>query len=67
MGYVAGESRDQVVMFPAVMEDYVSADNPVRLVDEFVNQLDLGGLGFSKAEPEELGRPAYDPRDLLKL
>lgn len=67
MGYVEGESRDQVVMFPAVMDDYVSADNPVRFVEEFVKQLELGGLGFSKAEPEELGRPAYDPRDLLKL
>src|SRR5882724_2783495 len=67
MGYVAGESRDQVVMFPAVMDDYVSAENPVRFVEAFVNQLDLCGLGFSKAEPEELGRPAYDPRDLLKL
>jgi transposase len=67
MGYVAGESRDQVVMFPAVMDDYVSAENAVRFVEAFVNQLDLGGLGFSKAEPEELGRPAYDPRDLLKL
>lgn len=67
MGYVEGESRDQVVMFPAVMDDYVSADNPVRFVEEFVKQLELGGLDFSKAEPEELGRPAYDPRDLLKL
>jgi len=67
MGYVAGENREQVVMFPAVMDDYVTADNPVRFVDEFVNQLELGELGFSKAEPEELGRPAYNPRDLLKL
>jgi transposase len=67
MGFVAGESRDQVMMFPAVMDDYVSADNPVRFVDEFVNQLDLGELGFTKAEAEELGRPPYDPGDLLKL
>jgi len=67
MGYVAGESRDQVVMFPAVMDDYVGADNPVRFVEEFVNQLGLSELGFSRAEAGELGRPAYDPRDLLKL
>src|ERR1700740_1250815 len=67
MGYVAGERRDQVVMFPAVRDDYVSAENPVRFVEEFVNQLELSGLGFSKAEAGEQGRPAYDPRDLLKL
>lgn len=67
MGYVEGSSREQVVMFPEVMDDYVSGDNPVRFVDVFVNQLELGSLGFNKAEPEELGRPAYDPRDLLKL
>lgn len=67
MGYVEGTNREQVVLFPAVIDDYVSAENPVRFVEAFVNQLDLGGLGFSKAEPEERGRPAYDPRDLLKL
>lgn len=67
MGYVEGASREQVVLFPAVMNDYVSAENPVRFVEAFVNQLELGALGFSKAEPEERGRPAYDPRDLLKL
>lgn len=67
MGYVEGTNREQVVLFPAVIDDYVSADNPVRFVDAFVNRLDLGALGFSKAEPEERGRPAYDPRDMLKL
>src|SRR5687768_5560130 len=67
MGYVEGTNREQVVLFPAVIDDYVSAENPVRIVEALVNQLDLGGLGFSKAEPEERGRPAYDPRDLLKL
>ena len=67
MSYVEGTNREQVVLFPAVIDDYVSADNPVRFVDAFVKELDLGALGFSKAEPEERGRPAYDPRDLLKL
>jgi transposase len=67
MGYVEGTDREQVVLFPAVIDDYVSADNPVRFVEAFVKQLELGALGFSKAEPEERGRPAYDPRDLLKL
>jgi transposase len=67
MGYVEGTNREQVVMFPEVMDDYVSGENPVRFVEAFVNQLELGALGFNKAEPEERGRPAYDPRDLLKL
>jgi transposase len=67
MGYMEGASRGQVVLFPEVLDDYVSGENPVRFVEAWVNQLPLGELGFSKAEPEELGRPAYDPRDLLKL
>lgn len=67
MGYVEGASREQVVLFPEALDDYVSGENPVRFVEAWVNQLALGELGFSKAEPEELGRPAYDPRDLLKL
>lgn len=67
MGYIEGVSREQVLMFPEVMDDYVSSENPVRFVDAWVSRLELGEMGFSKAEPEELGRPAYDPRDLLKL
>jgi transposase len=67
MGYVEGTNREQVVLFPAVIDDYIRAENPVRFVEAFVQGLDLGALGFSKAEPEERGRPAYNPRDLLKL
>lgn len=67
MGYVEGTNREQVVLFPAVIDDYVSAENPVRFMEAFVNGLELGALGFSKAAPEERGRPPYDPRDLLKL
>jgi transposase len=67
MGYVEGTNREQVMLFPVAIEDYVSGDNPVRFLEAFVNQLELGALGFSKAEPAERGRPAYDPRDLLKL
>ena len=67
MGYLEGTNREQVLLFPAVMDDYVSAENPVRFMEAFVNGLEFGALGFSKAEPEARGRPAYDPRDLLKL
>jgi transposase len=67
MGYVEGTNREQVVLFPAVIDDYVTGDNPVRFVEAFVKGLDLETLGFRRAEPEERGRPGYDPRDLLKL
>lgn len=67
MGYKVGVSREQVVLFPETLEEYVSTDNPVRVIDAFVAGLDLAGLGFLRAEPGEEGRPAYDPRDLLRL
>jgi transposase len=67
MGYIEGTNREQVLLFPTAIDDYLSKENPVRFMDVFVEQLELGALGFSKAEPEERGRPAYDPRDLLKL
>jgi transposase len=67
MGYVEGTNREQVLLFPAVIDDYITAENPVRFIEAFVKGLALGALGFNKAEPEARGRPAYDPRDLLKL
>lgn len=67
MGYIIGESREQLTMFPESVDDYITADNPVRFIEAFVTELDLEKLGFIRAEPKELGRPGYDPRDLLKL
>ena len=67
MGYLEGMNREQVALFPAAIDDYVGAQNPVRFIEAFVNQLELARLGFSKAEAAERGRPAYNPRDLLKL
>ena len=54
-------------MFPERLEDYVGAENPVRFLDAFVGQLDLGALGFAKAQVAATGRPPYDPAALLKL
>jgi transposase len=54
-------------MFPAQLEDYVAEDNPVRVIDFFVDQLDLAGLGFGGVNPKEMGRPAYHPAVLLKV
>lgn len=67
MGYKAGVDREQQVLFPETLDEYVSADNPVRVIDAFVEGLDMGELGFERAVPAEEGRPGYDPRDLLKL
>ena len=67
MGYVRGESRQQVYLLPEAIDDYVAAENPVRFLDVFVEKLDLAELGFTHATPAETGRPPYDPGDLLRL
>ncbi|MCK9216422.1 MAG: transposase [Firmicutes bacterium] len=67
MKYIAGEDRFQIAFLPDCIDDYVSEDNPVRVIDAFVNQLDMDKLGFIRAIPNNTGRPSYDPRDLLKL
>ena len=67
MAYIPGVDRTQAVLLPEVLDDYVRAENPVRFLNAFVAQLDLGTLGFQRAVPAETGRPGYDPGDLLRL
>jgi transposase len=67
MDYIRGVSREQVTLFPEAVEDYITEDNPVRFIDAFVSKLDLGELGFNRAQPADTGRPSYDPGDLLRL
>src|ERR1700749_259643 len=67
MGHVVGRSRDQLALFPTTLNDAVGADHPVRVIDPFVDRLDLAGMGFSRTEAEPMGRPPYAPGDLLKL
>jgi transposase len=67
MKYIAGESRNQIVLLPDCIEDYVGKDNPVRVIDAFVNRLDMNEVGFKRAKPKDTGRPPHDPRDLLRL
>src|SRR6266699_322984 len=67
MDYIRGVTRNQVILFPESVEDYITEDNPVRFIDAFVSSLDLAALGFNRAQPAETGRPAYDPGDLLRL
>lgn len=65
--FIEGEDRSQSTLFPEHLDDYVGADNAVRVVDVFVDGLDLGGLGFDRVVPQATGRPGYHPSILLKL
>jgi transposase len=65
--FVEGMDRSQSTLFPECLEDWIAADNPVRVIDVFVDELDLTELGFSGVEPELTGRPSYHPSVLLKL
>src|SRR5918998_2281684 len=66
-GYVEGVERNQATLFPDRLDDFIGADNAVRVVDVFVEALDVGELGFTKAVPASTGRPGYHPAVLLKL
>ena len=66
MLHITGKTRNQIMM-PGSIDEYVEKNNPVRVIDAFVDTLDLKALGFTKATPAHTGRPAYAPNDLLKL
>jgi transposase len=65
--FIEGTDRAQSTLFPEYLEDWIDEDNPVRVIDIFVEELDLGELGFSGVDPEVTGRPSYHPSVLLKL
>lgn len=67
MGYIEGADRDQIILFPESIDDYISEDSPIRIIDVYVEQLHLGDLGFKKAVCASTGRPPYNPKDILKL
>ena len=67
MAYKKGEDRRQRTLFPDCIDDYVGEDAPVRLMDAFVDRLDMEKLGFQRFVPADTGAPGYNPRDLLKL
>lgn len=62
-----GWNRRQTLLLPECVDDLVDENNPVRVVDVFVDQLDLAELGFGRATPADTGRPGYHPAVLLKL
>jgi len=65
--FIEGADRTQVTLLPECLDDYIAEDNPVRVVDAYVEELDLQELGFEGAEPAATGRPAYHPAVLLKI
>jgi transposase len=67
MGYIQGVGRTQGTLFPVTLEELIPADHVCRVIDAFVQRLEMDSLGFVRAEAAETGRPGYDPRDLLRL
>jgi len=67
MSYIEGESREQRILFPEALDEYIGEDKAVRFIEVYVDRLELEELGFKQTAPKETGRPPYDPRDLLKL
>jgi len=64
---VAGQDRTQSVLFPERLDDWIHEDSTVRVIDVFVDELDLRKLGFERADPAATGRPGYSPATLLKI
>ena len=67
MDYIKGESREQITLLPDCIENYITSENAVRVIDAFVDSLEITAMGFKRAVNNSTGRPAYNPRDLLKL
>jgi transposase len=65
--FIEGKERGQGTLLPEHLDDYVTEDNPVRVVDVFVEELDLASPGFERVHPAKTGRPAYHPAVLLKV
>jgi transposase len=65
--FIEGQNRNQVTLLPECLDDYIGEDNPVRVVDAFVDELDLETLGFEGATAAATGRPSYHPSVLLKV
>jgi transposase len=65
--FIEGKDRRQTLLLPERLDDYVAQDNPVRVIDAFIDELDLRALGFTRAQPAATGRPAYHPTILLKI
>ena len=65
--FVEGEDRNQATLLPEYLDDFVVEENPVRVIEVFIEELDLASLGFAGVTPAATGRPAYHPSTLLKI
>lgn len=65
--FIEGENRNQSTLFPELLDDYVDENNPVRVIEAFIDECDLRHLGFQGVDPHATGRPSYHPSILLKL
>ena len=65
--FIEGRDRSQRILLPEQLDDYIADSNPVRVVDVFVDELDLAQMGFEGTMPAQTGRPAYHPSVLLKI
>ena len=65
--FIEGENKYQSTLFPEILDEYIAENNPVRVVEVFIEELDLNQLGFHKVNPHVNGRPSYHPSVLLKI
>ena len=65
--FIEGQDRSQVTLLPECLDDFIADDNPVRVVDVFIGELDMVALGFEGAFPATTGRPSYHPAVMLKV
>ena len=66
-GFIEGADRSQLSLLPGSLDDWICSDNPVRVIDAFVDGLDLKKLDFETVDPLDIGRPGYHPSVHLKL
>jgi transposase len=67
MEFISGESRNQIILLPESVEDYIEDNNRARVIEAYTNSLNLAALGFFRSQPHTTGRPVYGPKDMLKL
>jgi transposase len=67
MDFIRGEDRKQAIFFPDSIDDYIEENSTARVIGAFINSPDLSASAFVRPEPKETGRPAYNPKDMLKL
>ena len=65
--FIEGENRHQSTLLPELLDDYITEDNSVRVIEVFIDELDMLSLGFSGVDPQATGRPAYPPATLIKI